>query len=352
MNSRAAPAPGSFRVTEQRCGACSVMQPLQCSVLLCFVLTGDKAFCWSSQILWKIGLQESLPLQTDWQWKHCIELSPACNLTASGALKESSFQIIHLTIFPCILLLFGLFQPADLMGEEVCICVSWNCFQLVLSPSGYYHDYFYILVQYCEFRWLSLYHKDSLSALFLASERENSPKTSTCCCPTFCAVIVGIKIKSFANEVKVLQCFTPSQFNFHSHLLCCFFQHLQLLSVEQTPAVAWGVLSLAVCMAEYFSSSVASSTVSCSTCSAFSKLVPAVSCFAQPGVWNIQSWTTSLMLARVSWSGMFSSSHTLPAWDSKSKALLPLIYPSIPAGPAKKCCCLWCWYLVVELATT
>lgn len=100
---------------------------------------------------------------------------------------------------------------------------------------------FYILVQYCEFRCLSLYHKDSLSALFLASERENSPKTSTCCCPTFCAMIVGIKIKSFANEVKVLQCFTPSQFNFHSHLLCCFSQHLQLLSVEQIPAVACGV---------------------------------------------------------------------------------------------------------------
>lgn len=83
----------------------SLMQKaLQCSVLLCFILTGDKAFCWSHQILWEIGLQESLPLHTIWQWKHCVEeLSPTCSLTASGITKERAYLIIHLTIFLCIL---------------------------------------------------------------------------------------------------------------------------------------------------------------------------------------------------------------------------------------------------------
>lgn len=67
----------------------------------------------------------------------------------------------------------------------------------------------------------------------------------TCCCPTPCAMIVGIKIKSFENEVKVLQCFAPSQFNDPfisippSLLLFQLWQHLQ--SVEQIPAVARGV---------------------------------------------------------------------------------------------------------------
>lgn len=69
--------------------------------------------------------------------------------------------------------------------------------------------FFLILVQHSEFRHLSLYHKDVLPALCLASKVENSPKTSVCCCPTFYAMIVGIKIESFQNEVKVLQCFTP-----------------------------------------------------------------------------------------------------------------------------------------------
>lgn len=137
-------------------------------------------------------------------------------------------------------------------------------------------------------------------------------------------------------------------FYFHSHLLCCFFSSGStfsccLWSGSPLQHVAYVCLSLAVCMAGGFSSSVANSTVSCSTCRALSKPVPAkehvcaLLCLcctvstAHPGAGTIQSWTTSLILAGVSWSGRFSSSHTQPAWDSKSKALLALgtylIYP-------------------------
>lgn len=108
---------------------------------------------------------------------------------------------------------------------------------------------FYVLIQYCEFRWLSLYHKDSFSALCLASKVENSPKTSMCCCPTFCAVIVGIKIKSFENEVKVLQCFTPSQLNDHFIFIPTFSAAFSALAAPSTAVCGadpryntWGVM--------------------------------------------------------------------------------------------------------------
>lgn len=87
-----------------KCGACylSLLQKsLQCSVLICFVLTGDKAFCWSYQILWEIGLQESLPLQTIWQRRCCIEdLCPTCSLSCfwhhkRGDLRSSTWPSLH-----------------------------------------------------------------------------------------------------------------------------------------------------------------------------------------------------------------------------------------------------------------
>lgn len=157
--------------------------------------------------------------------------------------------------------------------------------------------------------------------------------------------------------------FPPSLLHFQ------LWQHLQLLSVEQIPAITHGVLCLAVCMAEDFSSSVANSTVSCSTCSVSSKPVPAKECVsvllplccsvytAHPGVWSIQSWTTSLILARVSWSGTFSSSHDLPAWDSKSKALLALrtylLYmPQYLQALPRNTAVSGAGCLVVELSTT
>lgn len=78
---------------------------------------------------------------------------------------------------------------------------------------------------------------------------------------------------------------------------------------------------------------------------------------AHPGVRSIQSWTTSLILARVSWSGTFSSSHDLPAWDSKSKALLALrtylLYmPQYLQALPRNTAVSGAGCLVVELSTT
>lgn len=133
-------------------------------------------------------------------------------------------------------------------------------------------------------------------------------------------MIVGIKIESCESEVSVAVIYSlpvkiTLSFSFPpSLLLFQLWQPLQLLSVEQIPAVACGVcLSVLGClMAEDLSSSVANSTVSCSTRNAFSKPVPAkehvcvLLCLccnvstAHPGVQSIQSWTTSLTLAGVS----------------------------------------------------
>lgn len=94
------------------CGACSLsllQKVLQCLVLICFVLTGDKAFCWSYQILWEIGLQESLPLQTLWQRRCCIEdLCPTCSLCCFWHCKREDLRssIWHLCVHFVVSALF------------------------------------------------------------------------------------------------------------------------------------------------------------------------------------------------------------------------------------------------------
>lgn len=75
----------------------------------------------------------------------------------------------------------------------------------------------------------------------------------------------------------------PVQFSFPPSLLLFSAPSTAVCGADPCCSM-WGVLSLAVCMAECFSSSVASSSVSCSMCSAFSKLVPAVPCFAHAAV--------------------------------------------------------------------
>lgn len=81
----------------------------------------------------------------------------------------------------------------------------------------------------------------------------------------FCAVIVGIKIEPFQNEVEVLQCFTlPPQL---SDLFAFAPAFSAAFSTLATPANAVHcatqcMLSLAVCMAKDVSSSMANGPAS------------------------------------------------------------------------------------------
>lgn len=178
-----------------------------------------------------------------------------------------------------------------------------------------------ILVQHSEFRHLSLYHKGVLPALRLASKVESSPKTSVCCCPTFYAMIVGIKIESFQNELKVLQCFTPPNWVTLSLLfqppllLFQLWQCLQMLSTEQTPTVlcgarhrllsAWQETSATlwpmVLHPEAHTVPVLKHLPAKKHISLSSHLAPCCSMYtAHLGVRKTQSWTSSLILTRVS----------------------------------------------------
>lgn len=153
--------------------------------------------------------------------------------------------------------------------------VSWNCFQILLPPSDYdIYFFFLILVQHSEFRHLSLYHKDILPALCLASKVENSQRLLCVAVQHFMPWLWALKLNPFKMRWKccsALPLLIKWPLPFRYSLLCCFSalaMPANAVHRADSHCAMWYMSSLAVCMAKDFSSSMTSGTASRSTYSA------------------------------------------------------------------------------------